>query len=139
MEKVELFENQNIDVLRYQRDYPKILQLKDSYLQTSPDTLYSAVNGYDQICNDIVVSFRQQGEADTMLADIIATRQAISRIPCLRVADADGSQEEEYFMSLLLSQLISDNSGPGLIKAVLDQKDLNYLRTLPLRPDHPFR
>lgn len=42
-------------------------------------------------------------------------------------------------MQLLLSQLISDGSGPSLLKAILEKNDLDFLRRLPFKPDHPFR
>lgn len=42
-------------------------------------------------------------------------------------------------MGLILSQLLSDNSGPGMLKIILEHKDLYFLRTIPFRPNHPYR
>lgn len=50
-----------------------------------------------------------------------------------------GNPEEEYFMNLLFSQLISDGSGPTLLKSIMVKHNLDFLRSLPFRPEHPFR
>lgn len=80
-QRVELFQDENIDIFRYQRDYPKITKLKDSYTQASPGSIYGGFNSYDQLYNDIIVYFRQNGEADTMLQQIIASKDRICRHP----------------------------------------------------------
>ena len=47
--------------------------------------------------------------------------------------------EEDFYMTILLSQLLSDSSSNSHLKMVLDSKDLNFIRSLPFRPEHPFR
>jgi hypothetical protein len=42
-------------------------------------------------------------------------------------------------MGLMLSQLLSDNTGPGILKSILEHKDLYFLRTIPFRHNHPYR
>lgn len=76
---VVLFENEDIDVLRYQRDYPKIVRLKGTSIQSSPDSVYSNANSYDQIYNDIILSFRQNGEADSFIHQVIASKEKVGR------------------------------------------------------------
>lgn len=70
-----LFENEDIDVLRYQRDYPKILRLKGSSVQTSPDSVYSHANSYDQLYSEIIGHFRLHREADTFLQQVMASKE----------------------------------------------------------------
>jgi hypothetical protein len=42
-------------------------------------------------------------------------------------------------MGLMLTQLLSDNTGPGLLKSIMEHKDLYFLRTIQFRSNHPFR
>lgn len=76
---VVLFENEDVDVLRYQRDYAKIMRIKGGQLQASPDSVYHEANAYDSVCNDILGYFRQQGEADTFLLQVIASKEKVCR------------------------------------------------------------
>jgi hypothetical protein len=42
-------------------------------------------------------------------------------------------------MAILLSQLVSDNSGPSLLKEALDSKDLSFVKSLPFSSSNPFK
>ena len=75
-----LFENEDIDVLRYQRDYPQIIRLKSSILHGSLSSTTSQANSYDQIYNDIIHHFRQNGEADSFLHQVISSKEKVCRL-----------------------------------------------------------
>jgi hypothetical protein len=75
-----LFENEDIEVLRYQRDYPQIIRLKSSIPQGSPSSTSSHANSYDQVYNDIICHFRQNGEADSFLHQVISSKEKVCRL-----------------------------------------------------------
>lgn len=79
-EPVVLFENEDIDVLRYQRDYPKIARLKSTAPQSSPDSVYTQSNAYDRIYNDIIGFFRQNGDADVFLHQVLASKEKVGMV-----------------------------------------------------------
>lgn len=49
------------------------------------------------------------------------------------------TEEEDFYLNVILSQLVSDGSSGTLLKAALDSKDLNFTKRLPFRGDQPFR
>lgn len=79
MQKAELFENLDIDVLRYLRDYPQVVKSVNALPESSPGSVYSQVNEYDHIYNRLVEEFRERGEIDKSLHEIVDSRQASSR------------------------------------------------------------
>lgn len=79
MAKVELSEESNIDIHRYQRNYPNIVQVKGTPQQSSPGSIYSEANMYDQLYSDIITYFRQNSEADTFLRQQIEARETSRR------------------------------------------------------------
>jgi hypothetical protein len=79
MEKAALFDNLDLDVLRYLRDYPQVVKSSSAMAGASPGSVYAQVNGYDETCNRIVEEFRSQGEFDKFLHGEIANRQQTCR------------------------------------------------------------
>ena len=68
---VEVFESTDISMLRYQRDYPKIVKNKQDLSKTASRDGGGAITDHDLLLNDVVVYFKQNGEVDSFMREVI--------------------------------------------------------------------
>jgi hypothetical protein len=79
-EAIMLFSNENLDILRYQRDYPRIVEVSTNFPSNSGENIHRGFNQYDQVFSDIIHHFRTYGEVDTKVLDLLENKSSISRL-----------------------------------------------------------
>lgn len=77
---VELFQDENLDILRFMRDYPKIIKLRESGQSNRADPTAGTFSTYDQLYSAIITAYRQNGEADSLIKAIIGNRPKIGSL-----------------------------------------------------------
>ena len=94
---VEVFEGTDLSMLRYQRDYPKIIKNRQELSKAQKHLRTSPVTDFDVFLNDVIVYFKQNGEADSFIKDVIAGKVTYSSLALMQPSAAAASKRAVFF------------------------------------------